>query len=362
MTKFECSACLKEASGSRACIEGDLVCQVCLVEIFKIAIQDEAEYPAHWGNIKLDIDTCGRLLPEGILDSYRLAGREFATPAADRVYCRHTDPPRRLDPCNAFVGAWQKRKDSVRCGVCMWYTCLRCEESHSTSTAVGPRTTIQHDCSPEREKEIRLRPLRGMLRGKDYQICPNQDCKRVWSLHDGCNHMRCACKTHFCFICGRHVRDGRGHWRSKGGCPRWNFPGDKNAQYDDGDQWNDNGDWNVQAEQPPGAEDSDVEFNQAVAEGRAYLMTKDVQIQKRLSGLTAYYDHRHGGTLYFLTKQSLRMRPLEGLTPDQMPVIMIRPRPQDQGAFAMIAGALDHGLMRFFGLLHKIKEHPGDPA
>jgi hypothetical protein len=61
-------------------------------------------------------------------------------------------------------------------------------------------------------------------------------------LSDGCNHMRCVCRMHFCFICGKPVRDGEGHWKKEGGCPRFGMKDSKRAIYDENDVWNDNDD------------------------------------------------------------------------------------------------------------------------
>jgi len=61
-------------------------------------------------------------------------------------------------------------------------------------------------------------------------------------LKEGCNHVTCACKTHFCFVCGDFVRDGEGHWRREGGYPRFGHRGAERAIYDDRDFWDDNGD------------------------------------------------------------------------------------------------------------------------
>jgi hypothetical protein len=86
------------------------------------------------------------------------------------------------------------------------------------------------------------RAFAGLKRGRDWQFCPNEGCKRKVELKDGCNHVRCVCRTHFCFVCGGFVRDGEGHWRREGGCPRFGVRGDGRAIFDEGDVFDDNGD------------------------------------------------------------------------------------------------------------------------
>ena len=130
----------------------------------------------------------------------------------------------------------------VRCSKCAWYTCLRCEETFSTRDVAGSQTSIIHECDASRDKELEERAFAGLKRGRDWQFCPNEGCKRRVQLKDGCNHVRCVCKTHFCFVCGGFVRDGEGHWRREGGCPRFGVRGGGRAIFDEGDVWDDNGD------------------------------------------------------------------------------------------------------------------------
>ncbi|KAK4575410.1 hypothetical protein LTR86_001264 [Recurvomyces mirabilis] len=70
------------------------------------------------------------------------------------------------------------------------------------------------------------------VKGVDYQICPNDKCKKRWNLDSGCNSLRCVCRTHFCYICGEKARHDSDHWR-KGRCPQYNQPGTAKVQHDD---------------------------------------------------------------------------------------------------------------------------------
>lgn len=124
----------------------------------------------------------------------------------------------------------------------MWYSYLRCEESFSIGDVAGEEVDIVHECDLRGNAELEERAFKGLVRGKDWQLCPNENCKRRVELSDGCNHVRCHCRTHFCFICGRPVMDGQGHWKLEGGCPRFGQKGSTRAIYDEEDLWNDNGD------------------------------------------------------------------------------------------------------------------------
>ena len=141
----------------------------------------------------------------------------------------------------------------VKCEECAWYTCLRCEESFSTGDVAGAEVAIEHECDSRKDGELEERAFKGLTQGREWQICPNEECKRRVELSDGCNHVRCVCRTHFCFLCGKVVRDGEGHWRRDGGCPRFGQKESERAIYDEHDIWNDNDDvrdeeraWGVQ--------------------------------------------------------------------------------------------------------------------
>ncbi|QIX01966.1 hypothetical protein AMS68_007483 [Peltaster fructicola] len=191
-----------------------------------MAIDDEAEYPAHWGQCIPDYTRLRDVLGADLYSRYNEKTIEYACPVTERVFCARTDPPRRPQPCQHFVGQWNSQKLCIRCEKCMWYTCMRCEESFSTSSSSGRQAAIDHQCDPSREQEIIQRALQGLERGKDYQICPNEECGRPWALWDGCNHMRCTCKTYFCFICGAKIHEHYKHFERTDDCPLYGQPGD----------------------------------------------------------------------------------------------------------------------------------------
>lgn len=239
---FVCTICCENQNGNHLQIDNQAVCHECFRRPFELAIVSEEDYPAHWGTRLLSAFKWQHILGPTLSASYQSKEQEYSCPADQRIYCSRTDPPRRPDRCGNFMGRWRNKRHCVRCDKCMWYTCLRCADSFSPSDSSGSQTSIDHSCDPKREKEFEHRAFDGLKQGKDYQICPNEACKRKVELSHGCNYIRCHCRTSFCFICGQPVRDGNGHWRSDGGCPRFGQPGDGRAIYDDEDRYNDNDD------------------------------------------------------------------------------------------------------------------------
>lgn len=239
---FTCTICCETQTGNHLKIDSEAVCHNCFRRPFSLAIASEEDYPAHWGTRILSANRWQHILGPDLFAKYQAKSQEYSCPVDQRIYCTRTDPPRRPDPCGHFMGRWRNKRDCVRCEKCMWYTCLRCSDSFSPSDTSGAQTSIDHSCDPKREEEFENRAFQGLKLGKDYQICPNEACKRKVELSHGCNYIRCHCRTSFCFICGQPVRDGNGHWKTDGGCPRFGQPGDGRAIYDDDDTYNDNDD------------------------------------------------------------------------------------------------------------------------
>lgn len=241
-TAYTCTACLESLAGPHLLIDSNPLCHDCFRHLFPLALDSESSYPASWAGHPLSAARYAHILGPDLLHDYQAKASEYACPAQERVFCSRTDPPRHPEACGKFVGRWREIKTCVRCEACMWYTCLRCEESFSTDDFAGTEVQIEHECDPRRDQELEERAFKGLQKGKDYQVCPNQACKRRVELSDGCNHVRCVCRTHFCFVCGGFVKDGKGHWRKKTGCPRFGQKDDERAIYDEEDAWDDNGD------------------------------------------------------------------------------------------------------------------------
>ena len=67
-----------------------------------------------------------------------------------------------------------------------------------------------------------------LVRGRDFQFCPNTNCGRALELKEACNFMRCTCGEGFCFVCGEgDLEDGSSHWQRGKSCPKFGQPGPK---------------------------------------------------------------------------------------------------------------------------------------
>ena len=138
--------------------------------------------------------------------------------------------------CGEFVGPLAETKEAQEifdakaqstadCGACDAEYCLICGDMYPKSG--------KHPCRLWDRKQIDQKVFEGLVKGKDYQVCPSKTCGRKVELLEGCNHVICPCGHSFCFICG--VSAGEGHWRiarEKGGYPRYRHPSDPNAQWD----------------------------------------------------------------------------------------------------------------------------------
>lgn len=91
----------------------------------------------------------------------------------------------------------------------------------------------------EQDGEVKIRTfLEERVTAASVRRCPNKDCRKPYERTEGCNHIRCPCGTHSCYLCGLkinpvrpydHYSDGRqgGGVNAKGsrctvyGMPEW---------------------------------------------------------------------------------------------------------------------------------------------
>ncbi|KAK5112838.1 hypothetical protein LTR85_011065 [Meristemomyces frigidus] len=86
----------------------------------------------------------------------------------------------------------------------------------------------------EGEKTEEDAAFAGLERGKHWQFCPKEGCRRRVELSEACNHIVCGfCDTGFCFICGEKADEDSDHW-IPGGCPRYGQPDSPTAGFDGG--------------------------------------------------------------------------------------------------------------------------------
>ena len=241
---WSCECCCEDFSDyTKIDMDGSPVCVLCVRQMFDKALKFEHHYPPKWSG-PLHPSEFSHVLSAEYIAKYRDKEIEYNTPPTKRVYCQYDverwrvcdgKPEPFFETCGAFIGARRKRiKDGIlvfgRCrGLdCGNVTCMVCEYYNH-----DPDDMLQHICLgkfPAHEK--RAQAFLGLKRGKDWQQCPSRTCERRIELSEACNHIDCQCGTGFCFICGKEADGDSEHWR-KGGCPRYNQPGDANVEYDD---------------------------------------------------------------------------------------------------------------------------------
>ena len=111
---------------------------------------------------------------------------------------------------------------------CAGLTCMVCDETHVAAQDVGI-----HLCPGVSERvKAEQDQLQKLKQGRDWQACPNKQCRRVYELKEACNHLTCACGTSFCYICGTLAAGDIDHWRQTAGtCPLYGQPDDDDAQF-----------------------------------------------------------------------------------------------------------------------------------
>lgn len=188
-----CPICLCEVEDS-CMLENCLhkACRLCLVEQCESAIRNHECFPlvcAKEGcGAQILVADLKSLLPKEKLDELFQASLAayVATSRGTLKFCPSPDCPsiyRVADPSGPDA--------AFRCGVCFMETCTKCHmESHP-------------HVSCERYSHIKADPdssLKQWCMGKDnVKVCPV--CGFTIEKREGCNHMECHCKKHFCWVC-----------------------------------------------------------------------------------------------------------------------------------------------------------------
>ncbi|KAK5132104.1 hypothetical protein LTR08_000354 [Meristemomyces frigidus] len=222
-----------------------LVCHGCLTTRFQLAVDDESLYPVVWGTLPLDINdpAFADCIPLDVRDRFARKKAEYDVPPAQRIFCKairdRYSPTAGRALCGAFVGARASEDEDegegehvpaadARCPTCQQPTCMACGES---TPALVP-----HACKRAELARADVAAFEGLVRGRDYQICPNKRCARKLELRDGCNHIFCMCTQQLCFVCGEQATDTSGHWTrispNEVRCPRYNRRDEANAIVD----------------------------------------------------------------------------------------------------------------------------------
>ncbi|KAM0721431.1 hypothetical protein Q7P37_002355 [Cladosporium fusiforme] len=209
----KCEGCYDVVAGMQS-FTGDIICTECVRDMFQYAMDREHSWPVKWGRQEMHPRDFAVLFDEKYFAAYEAREAEYKTSALRRVYCNGTGG------CGKFVGAKMLSALLEGTGIqvfqvceCKARWCLQC----------GGEYAETHTCRPAEELERERRAMtEHLVRGKDYQICPGQDCKRIIELSEACNHMHCRCGEDFCYLCGERAKEGSDHWREReGGCPKY---------------------------------------------------------------------------------------------------------------------------------------------
>ncbi|KAK5740021.1 hypothetical protein LTR17_004918 [Elasticomyces elasticus] len=247
LATFECTYCYEKKTFRPRRpfdVAGDRVCWQCVVDTIKPqfvdALKNENAFPVRWGAAELHLEDFKGIFSATFQAEWREKMVEYNTPADERVCCKHSvlkgegessqalegsnlsgRTKDELKECGRFLGPKiAPTEPPIACTSCGGKVCRACGEPMITGT--------RHECEAPIVEED---PFRGMVRGKEYQICPK--CPLPAMLADGCNAIWCRRDAiWFCFICGKEVQHNGGTHFAPGGCPKWNQPGAANAIYE----------------------------------------------------------------------------------------------------------------------------------
>jgi hypothetical protein len=137
-------------------------CRTCLIELFKIAVTDDALFPPRCCKEPIPVETCRALLPRELVKDFGLKLEELTTPNPTHCF-----------KCNKFIRPREIISDVGTCVFCRRKTCTTCKSaSHEGLCPVDPHVKLLMD-SAKRSK---------------WQQC--ERCKNMVELTFGCFHMR----------------------------------------------------------------------------------------------------------------------------------------------------------------------------
>lgn len=177
-----CMACKDFVSDDRTALQAPCehyYCEDCTINLVNACISDELLYPPKCCNRLIPHDMITPFLDDGLRSLYRSKQREFAVPAALRIYCPTPD-------CPVFIASSESIRGDVTCYMCKARVCSMCKQA----AHVGP-------CS----NDPGILQVRALARIRQWQTCPK--CYAVVERTGGCNHMVCSCTSQFCYYCGR---------------------------------------------------------------------------------------------------------------------------------------------------------------
>lgn len=205
---YKCICCQDEhPSPPTAVIHTNNVCRDCFARgifpEFEKALKDETQYPPKWAGQEIPFSIVEHLFDDASIQAWKQKIAIYKIAKRERIMC--AGQTRDGQPCGAFLGQKSDRllPMFIRCLSCMNITC----KCGAAAGGFGGHKCAQDP--PPLIPEI----FKDQVRGRDYQICPNEKCGFAMVLGSGCYHMICPmhdCGTEFCYLCGSVA--GKGHW------------------------------------------------------------------------------------------------------------------------------------------------------
>ncbi|KAH7391262.1 hypothetical protein BKA64DRAFT_626226 [Cadophora sp. MPI-SDFR-AT-0126] len=151
-------------------------CHFCVQRVVINSLVDEALYPPRCCKQPFDMDSMRQALTPELISGFYEKKTEFET--TNRTYCSNPT-------CSAFLYPVNIAGDKASCPMCFTTTCTICK---------GP------DHNGDCPQDTATQQVLALANTEGWKRCKN--CKRMIELKHGCNHITCACRSEWCYICG----------------------------------------------------------------------------------------------------------------------------------------------------------------
>lgn len=154
-------------------------------------------------------DSCQLILDEDeIARFFQMSLNHWADKSQDAYHCPTPN-------CKGLVCV--DNSTYAQCPVCQCEWCVDCQTAWHRGSSCKQYQEWRAANDPEGKQ------VEALMKVHKYRICPN--CKSGVEKIEGCNHMTCRCKSHFCYLCGivldpAHPYD---HFNQQGPCSLFNL-------------------------------------------------------------------------------------------------------------------------------------------
>lgn len=193
----ECLACTEKIPTARlAC--GHQYCRACITTLVRSAMVDRSLLPARCCKIPVEVALTCEVLDPVAAAAYVARCAELT--AKQKMYCEYPSCATfiNLDPLvNPEDGS--VLLPDIDCPACFRGMCTACKtRSHPDLTCLEWQS---------REPEAQYVALSNLAKAEGWARCFS--CKTFVELRTGCNHITCACKAQFCYVCHQPWRTPR---------------------------------------------------------------------------------------------------------------------------------------------------------